>query len=74
MTDRCNPARPLGGHTAVTRVAALLDVSPRFVKERINSGELKGYRLGGNLIVVDNASLQQFMESREIKLLQPAGR
>lgn len=61
----------LGAHYEVGRVAALLDMSPRWVKEKVKAGEIKGFRLG-NRIVVDAKSLNEFLERRKLGTSQAA--
>lgn len=53
----------LAAYYEVGRAAALLDMSPRYVKDRIRGGDLEGYRLG-NRIVVTAESLQVFLANR----------
>lgn len=55
----------VSAHLEVNRVAALLDMSPRFVKEKIKAGELVGFRLGSR-IVISVESLNSFLENRRI--------
>jgi len=59
----------LAAHHEIGRVAALLDMSPRYVKDRIKAGDLVGYRLG-NRIVVDAASINSFLENRKIQPIE----
>lgn len=56
----------IGAHYEVGRVAMLLDMSPRYVKERIKAGEMIGYRLG-NRIVVEAESIRAFLQNREMR-------
>jgi hypothetical protein len=60
-----NDKKILGAHYEVGRVAMLLDMSPRYVKDRIKAGDLEGYRLG-NRIVVSANSLQAFLDNRKM--------
>jgi len=55
----------LGAHYEVGKLAALIDMSPRFIKERIKAGELEGYRLG-NRIVVSAESVKRYLENRRM--------
>lgn len=57
--------RPLKAHYEVGRVAALLDMSVRWVKERVKAGDLEGFRLG-NRIVISADSLEDFMQNRRM--------
>lgn len=66
-SDRCGGAARVGAHLEVNRVAALLDMSPRWVKEQVKAGELLGYRLG-NRTVVAVESLLRFMDRRRMSL------
>ena len=60
-------AKRIGGsYMEAGRVADLIDMSVRYVKERIKDGSLKGYRMG-NRIVVSTDSLQAFIANREIR-------
>lgn len=56
---------PLKAHYEVGRVAALLDMSVRWAKERVKAGDLEGFRLG-NRIVVSAESLEVFMRNRRM--------
>ena len=56
---------PLPAHYQVGRLAVLLDMSVRWVKDRVKDGSLVGYRLGKN-IVVDAGSVEQFLAARRI--------
>jgi hypothetical protein len=55
----------LPAHYEVNRVAMLLDMSPRFVKERIKAGEMEGYRLG-NRVVVTASSIRSYLDNRRM--------
>jgi hypothetical protein len=55
----------IGAHYDAGRVAALLDMSVRWVKARIQQGELEGYRLG-HKVVVSEASLRAFLERHQM--------
>ena len=57
--------KALQAHYEVNRVAALLDMSPRWVKQRVKDGELKGRRLG-NRIVIEAGSLNDFLDRCDI--------
>jgi AraC-like DNA-binding protein len=59
--------RLLTAHYEVGRVAMLLDMSPRYVKERIKAGELVGYRLG-NRVVVEADSIRSFLQNRRMNV------
>lgn len=58
-------ARLISVHYEVNKVAALLDMSPRWVKERVKAGQLKGRRLG-NRIVIDGESLNDYLDKCDI--------
>ena len=55
----------VAAHMEIGRAAALLDMSPRYVKERLKAGEMTGYRLG-NRIVVECESIRAFLENRKM--------
>ena len=52
----------------VNKLAKQIDMSPRWIKERIKDGSLIGYRLG-NRIVVNRQSVDDFMAAREMRLV-----
>jgi excisionase family DNA binding protein len=60
-----NTKAPLRSHIEANRLAVLLDVSVRWVKDKVKSGELVGYRLGKR-ICVDSASVDKFLEARRL--------
>ena len=51
----------------VNKLAKMLDMSPRWIKDKVKAGELLGYRLG-NRIVVNRQSVDDFMAAREMRL------
>ncbi len=57
--------RPIGDYYHVNRVALLLDMSDRWLKDQIKKGELVGLRLGKK-IVIQGDSLRRFIDSRQI--------
>lgn len=65
MARTPSPSPSIGAHYEVGRLAALLDMSPRWVKERIKAGEMDGYRLG-HKIVVPHDSLTKFLANRSM--------
>lgn len=50
-SNRDAASRPIGPHYKVSRVAWLLDKSPRWVKNKIKDGVLDGYRCDGDILV-----------------------
>ena len=56
---------PIQAHYSVGRLAALLDMCPRWIKDRVKVGELVGYRLG-KCIVVDAGSVDKFLTARRL--------
>ncbi|MHC1768180.1 MAG: helix-turn-helix domain-containing protein [Verrucomicrobiia bacterium] len=52
-------------HYEIGRVALLLDMSTKFVKDRIKAGDLRAFRLG-NRIVVEVASIRTFLDNRAL--------
>jgi DNA-binding Lrp family transcriptional regulator len=57
--------RPVGAFYSVRRVAEQLDMSVRWVKERIKAGELDGYRLGCKTVVAAE-SLANYLHKRRL--------
>lgn len=57
----------------VNKLAKIIDMSPRWIKEQIKSGKLLGYRLG-NRIVVNCQSVSDFMASREMRIAEFAAK
>lgn len=55
----------------VNKLAKTIDMSPRWIKDKVKAGELLGYRLG-NRIVVDLQSVDDFMAAREMRLIRYA--
>ena len=59
----------LKAHYEVGRVATLLDMSPRYVKDRIKDGHLTGFRLGSRIVVTAD-SIQVFLDNRRMDASQ----
>ncbi len=55
----------IGLHYEVGRLAAMLDMSVRYLKDQIKAGEIEAYRLG-NKIVVPDKSLREFLRNHSI--------
>ena len=53
-------------HYDVQRVAILLDMSTKWVKERVHAGDLEGYRLGGK-VVITAASISTYLDNRRVQ-------
>lgn len=58
---------PIGAHIKATRLAALWDVSARYIKNLVKNGTLRGYRLERD-IVVDVASANEFLSKHRMSL------
>lgn len=56
------------GCIEINKLSKKIDMSPRWIKERIKEGLLIGYRLG-NRIVVNRQSVDDFMAAREMRLV-----
>jgi hypothetical protein len=52
---------------SVAETAHRISMSPWFVRQRIAEGELDGYNLSANKVVVSQRSIDRFMERRRIK-------
>jgi hypothetical protein len=61
----------VAAHMEIGRCAALLDMSPRYVKGRLKAGEMTGFRLG-NRIVVECESILTFLENRRMGPMEEA--
>lgn len=57
--------KPLGAFYSVRKVAEQLDMSVRWVKERIKAGELVGFRFGCKTVVAAD-SLESYLENRRL--------
>ena len=66
VSNATKPGRSIiPAHYEVGRVAMLLDMSPRYVKDRIKAGDMVGYRLGSR-IVVTAESIRAFLDNRRM--------
>ena len=65
ITMQPDRKRIVGDPLDVNRVAALLDMSVRWVKEQVKAGNQVGYRLG-TTIKVEGDSLRQFLAARSM--------
>ena len=59
------PKTPIGPHFQIGKVAEMLDMSTRYVRDRIRAGDLEGYRLGSRVVVPAEA-LKQFLDNRRM--------
>jgi hypothetical protein len=55
----------IGAHMDVARAAALLDMTPRWVKDKIKAGDLQGYRLGQK-VIVSVESLRLYLDNNSM--------
>lgn len=55
----------MGQYVKAQTLARQLDMSPRYVKDRVKRGELVGYRVG-NEILVSIDSVHSYLERRRV--------